>query len=148
MNIFQAMMAAQGAVVFKVSMFDSDTGRRWTYQRTNTFTNFRQYPPCTLGFHFHETTTGEPTKDVNPGVPLNELRFSAIETLSDFYQKLDARAGHPTWHATMEPEVWVIEFVRKSGMSNEFVFYDYDTAMTAKRTLEYAAQSCGNLAKQ
>jgi len=144
MQVVMDTVTAQGPVAFTGSVTDSSNNSSWSYSRTVTITNFKpDVTACTLYFHFSEVTPGNPSQETDGWVPFGQVHDTKVESLEDETVAIDAKAGHPTWRISMQPEIYVVSAERGDGTVNDFDFYSQDTAMRVAAAIRRATKLCG-----
>lgn len=144
LQFITATVAAQGPVSFSGVVHDPAANTSWSYSRTVTLTNFvADAAACKLSFHFSEQTPGNPNTETDGRLPFSGIQQVKVESLQDELVVLDAKAGHAQWQVVLTPQIYVVSAQRPDGTTNDFDFYNSNTAQSVGKAVQHAVDLCG-----
>jgi hypothetical protein len=143
MKFIQDKVSEQGKIVYAGYGHDNATGQDWVGQYTEELSNFvASAPECKISYHFHETSNGQPSNDIEAWFKLNTIQDVLVETREQNFKQADVKAGHPTWSSRVDPPTWVVEARWKGGV-NDIFFHEEDMANRVAKALVHAVELCG-----
>ena len=138
-------MNAQGKINYASFIHDSSDNSDWTNSFSLLITNAVSYSTsCLINYHHHEELNNQVANDLDTGIPFRSVAKIQVMTVAQLLTKANAAAGNPAWIVTqINPELFVVKAVRKTGGGNQIFLEDQDTANRLAKAMLHAVELCG-----
>ena len=144
MQILQSKLNEPGKLHWATHYHDNADATNWTY--TFTFEVSRvvaDAAACQISYHYKIERDGAEIADHDTSYSLHDVQDLALTTGDLRQNKNDVAAGHTTWVAKTDPNLFDLVVRGKENAEYYFFFTDEDSANRATKAMGHAVELCG-----
>ena len=144
MKFIQEKLNSIGPVNYVSHGHDSSNGNDWTNRFKDEASEVIANPSiCRIRYHWFTSGDGRVNMDKNVGFALKDVQQIRVLAREEIFNSDNAAAGHASWTAKLEPQVYVLIVKRPGNVENHFVFLDQELANRVAKSMSQAIELCG-----
>ncbi len=144
MQTLQSILNAQRKLSWATHYHDNADATDWTYALTFEAHNVvADAATCTIAYHYTIRRDGAVISDEDAAFALHDVQDLTLTTGELRQNKNDAAAGHPTWVAKVDPNVFDLIVQTNNKTEYYFFFTDEDAANRAAKAMGHTVDLCG-----
>jgi hypothetical protein len=142
-------IADEGPVEYVALLHDAVDGRTWTNRFSAAASDVAyDAEKCRVSFHWRSTNNGEVSHDGDTWIDFGTVRSVDVVPMDEDLDNSNARAGHPSWRAEVDPAVWVVVARQAGGGASVLDFRDRAMAERVANASLHAAHLCGGARRE